>query len=127
MGAAKRFLKFGAGGLLGAALGTAVGILFAPQSGDELKGEVADRLREAKLAGDEAKAAKEQELIHKFRLDVGDPDALDEAAAKTRLERSEAVAAIGLAWNAPGALAAQETRARVIESAVLPPKPPPAG
>ena len=112
MGAGKRLVKFASGGLLGTAVGTAVAILWAPQSGDELKGRIADRLRRARLAGVEAKAAKEDELIRKYRAEVEDPDALRDEEAKVRLEASEAVAAIGLGLNAPGALAAQETALR---------------
>ena len=112
MGAAKRLVKLGSGGLLGAAVGTAVAILWAPQSGDELKGRIADRVRRARLAGAEAKAAKEDELIRKYRAEVEDPKALQEEEAKVRVEASQAVAAIGLGLNAPGALAAQETTLR---------------
>ena len=112
MAAGRRLLKFGTGGLLGAAVGTAVAILFAPQSGGELKGRISDRLRQARLAGAEAKAAKEDELIRKFRTEVEDPDALHDEATKVQLEAAEAVAAIGLGLNAPGALAAQETALR---------------
>ena len=112
MGAAKRLVKLGSGGLLGAAVGTAVAILWAPQSGDELKGRIADRVRRARLAGAEAKAAKEDELIRKYRAEVEDPKALEDEEAKVRVEASQAVAAIGLGLNAPGALAAQETALR---------------
>ncbi|MDP9366015.1 MAG: YtxH domain-containing protein [Chloroflexota bacterium] len=112
MGAGMRLLKFGSGGLLGAAVGTAVAVLWAPQSGDELKGRLADRLRRARLAGAQAKAEKEDELIRKFRLEVEDPEALQEEEAKVRVEAAEAVAAVGLGLNAPGALAAQETSLR---------------
>ena len=116
MGAGKRLLKVASGGLLGTAVGTAVAMLWAPQSGDELKGRIADRLRRARLAGVEAKAAKEDELIRKYRAEVEDPSALRDEEAKVRLEASEAVAAIGLGLNAPGALAAQETALRATPS-----------
>jgi gas vesicle protein len=112
MGAGTRLLKFGSGGLLGAAVGTAVAVLWAPQSGAELKGRIADRLRRARLAGAQAKAEKEDELIRKFRVEVEDPEALREEEAKVRVEAADAVAAVGLGLNAPGALAAQETRLR---------------
>lgn len=112
MGAAKRLLKLGGGGLLGTAVGGAVALLWAPQSGDELKGRLADLARRARLAGAEAKAAKEDELIRKFRVEVEDPTALRDEELKTRLEASQAVSAIGLGLNAPGALAAQETALR---------------
>ena len=116
MGAGKRIVKFGSGGLLGAAVGTAVAILWAPQSGDELKGRLADRLRQARLAGAEAKAAKEDELIRKFRSEVDDPAALRDEEAKVRVEAAAAVAAVGLGLNAPGALAAQETALRASDA-----------
>jgi gas vesicle protein len=118
MGAGKRLVKFAGGGLLGAAVGTAVAILGAPQSGAELKGRITDRLRQARLAGAEAKASKEEELIRKFRTEVADPDALQEEESKVRLEASEAVAAIGLGLNAPGLLAAQETALRAADEPV---------
>ena len=119
MATGKRILKFSSGGLLGAAVGTAVAILWAPQSGDELKGRIADRLRRARLAGAEAKAEKEDELIRKFRAEVEDPDALRDEEAKVRLEAAQAVAAVGLGLNAPGALAAQETALRAGEGGTV--------
>lgn len=112
MGAGTRLLRFGSGGLLGAAVGTAVAVLWAPQSGDELKARLTDLLRRARLAGAEAKAEKEDELIRKFRVEVEDPEALRDEEAKVRVEAAEAVAAVGLGLNAPGALAAQETSLR---------------
>ena len=108
MGAGKRILKFGGGSVLGAAVGTAVAVLWAPQSGDEMKGRVTDRWRQARLAGAEAQAAKEEELIRKFRAEVSDPEALEEEVVKVQLQASEAVAAIGLGLNAPGAISAQD-------------------
>ena len=121
MGTGKRLAKFGGGGLLGAAVGTAVAILWAPQSGDELKGRLSDRLRQARLAGAEAKAAKEEELIRKFRSEVSDPEALQDEVVKVQLEASEAVTAIGLGLNAPGALAAQEAALRAAAPAAADP------
>ena len=124
MGAGKRLVKFAGGGMLGAAVGTAVAILWAPQSGDELKGRASDRWRQARLAGAEAKAAKEEELIRKFRAEVSDPDALQDEAVKVRLEAAEAVSAIGalgLGLNAPGALAAQEAALRAAAPAAIDP------
>jgi hypothetical protein len=93
----------------------------APQSGEELKGRISDRLRQARLAGAEAKAAKEADLIRKFRAEVEDPDALEDEAAKMQIEAAEAVAAIGLGLNAPGALAAQEAALRAAAPAALDP------
>jgi gas vesicle protein len=116
MGAGKRLLKFGGGSLLGAAVGTAVAVLWAPQSGDELKGRLMDRLRQARLVGAQAKAEKEDELIQKFRSEVNDPEALRDEETKVRVEAGQAVAGLGLSLNAPGAIAAQETALRANES-----------
>lgn len=112
MGAGKRFVKFGGGGILGAAVGTAVAVLWAPQSGDELKGRIVDRVRQARLAGAEAKATNEEAMIKRFRAKVNDPEALEEEETKVKIEAAEAVAAIGLGLNAPGALAAQQAAVR---------------
>ncbi|HEY8448476.1 MAG TPA: YtxH domain-containing protein [Thermomicrobiales bacterium] len=112
MGAAKRLATFIGGGLAGAAAGALAGLLFAPQSGDELREKVDERLRQARLAGTTAQAAKEEELIRKFRAEVNDPDALREEEMQARTEVATAVQAIGLTLNAPGAIAAQETFGR---------------
>jgi gas vesicle protein len=124
MGAGKRLLTFLSGGVLGAAVGTATAILWAPQSGTEMRGRLIDRIRQARLAGAEAKAAKEDELIQKFREEVDDPTALRDEEAKLRVEAAQAVAAIGLSLNAPGAIAAQETVLRHGEPTSAPPEPP---
>jgi gas vesicle protein len=112
MGAGKRLVKFGAGGVVGALAGAIGAVLFAPQSGKELQDKVNDRIGRAKVAKAEAKAAKEQELIDRFRLGVQDPDALDEERAQARLEAAQKISAVGLGLNAPGAIAAQETALR---------------
>ncbi len=109
MGAGTRLVKFGGGGLLGAGVGTAAAILFAPQSGGELTGRFLDRLRQARLAGAEAKVAKEEELIQKFRAGVNDPEALRDEEAKVRSEATRAVSAAGVEVNAPGSPSAQGT------------------
>ena len=93
MGAMKRIGRFTSGGVLGGAIGTAIAILYAPQTGEELKGSISDRLRLARLAGAEAKAAKEDELIRKFRGEVNDPDALRDEELKARQAVVEAAAA----------------------------------
>ncbi len=78
-----RIVKFGLGSAIGAAAGGAAAYVFAPQSGGELTGKIKSRLADARLAGVEAKAAKERELIARFRTSVHDPTALqtDEMAA----------------------------------------------
>lgn len=112
MSAGRKFLSFVSGSLLGAAIGTAAAVLFAPRSGKELQGKLVDQWREIQLAGAEAKASKEDELIRKFRDEVDDPTALRDEEAKLRVEAAQAMAAIGLGLNAPGALASQETHLR---------------
>jgi gas vesicle protein len=116
MSAAKRLITFVSGGLLGAAVGTAAAVLWAPRSGAELRGRLLDRFRQVQLAGAEAKAAKQDELIRKFRQQVEDPNALREEEVKMRGEAAQAFAAIGLSLNAPGAIAAQESSLRSAEA-----------
>jgi gas vesicle protein len=117
MGAFMRIVKFGAGGVVGAAIGAVAAVLTAPQSGRELQETIADRISRAKVAGAEAQAAKEQQLIAKFRAEVEDTDALRAEQAKTTLEAAETISAVGLSLNAPGALAAQETALRAADAA----------
>lgn len=116
MGAAMRIVKFGVGSVIGFVLGAAASMLAAPRGGDETRKEIAERLKAAQVAGIEAQAAKEAELIGRFRAEVGDATALREEEHRVRIEREQAVRAIGLGLNAPGALAAQ---------AAMPPIPPP--
>ncbi|HEV2106751.1 MAG TPA: hypothetical protein VGR16_00655 [Thermomicrobiales bacterium] len=92
MGMGKRLLAFGGGGLLGVGIGTAVAVLLAPRSGDEQQGRLSDLIRQARLNGTEAKAAKEAELIEKYRVEVNDPDALSEEVIRTRAEAERAIA-----------------------------------
>lgn len=92
MGTVKRLMKFGGGGLLGAGIGTAVAVLFAPRDGEEQQGRLHDLLRQARLDGAEAKAGKEAELIEKYRGDVEDPDALTDEVIRTRREAEETLA-----------------------------------
>lgn len=126
MSAGKRLITFASGGLLGAAIGTATAVLWAPRSGAELKGRILDRIRQVQLAGAEAKAAKQDELIRKFRQLVEDPGALREEEAKLRGEAARAFAAIGLSLNAPGAIAAQEAALRSADAGAASPPTPPA-
>lgn len=95
MSALARIVRFGLGGAIGAAAGGAAAYLFAPQSGEELGGKVRQRLADARLAGAEARAAKEQELISRFRLTVHDEGALraDEIAAQAAVADAARLAA----------------------------------
>jgi gas vesicle protein len=112
MGFASKLLALAKGGALGAAAGAITAALFAPKSGEQLQQDVNERIREAKIAGEDAKAAKQAELIERYRQGVDSTTALEQeklAAQQTAVER---VSAIGLGLNAPGALAAQETALR---------------
>lgn len=76
MGFVRRTARFGGGLVLGAAVGTAVSVLLAPQSGPELQGAARDRLEEAQRAGDEAELLETERLKREFRRAVNDPTAL---------------------------------------------------
>jgi gas vesicle protein len=112
MGAMKRLAKFTGGGVVGAAIGSVTATLLAPQSGSELQRKLRDRLMQAKLAGVTAKAEKQEALILRFRGSVNDPNALEEERVRVRTEVAEAVQAVGLGLNAPGAIAAQDSSIR---------------
>lgn len=120
MGAGNRLLKFGSGGLLGAGVGTVVAVLWAPQSGEELKGRLADRLSRTRLAGAQAKAEKEDELIRKFRDEVDDPEALRDEEAKVRLDAAQAIAAVGQEPAASAVVPVAETGRRLSGDPVVP-------
>ena len=105
-----RLVKFGVGSVIGAGIGAAVGTLTAPDDGESLRSSIRKRLRDAKDAGKRAQAEKQVELIRKYRGVVEDPDALvDEGPTQSR---SEAVVAMGLGLNAPGAIASQQAADR---------------
>ena len=54
----------------------------------------------------------EGHLIGKYRAATGMPAALEDDAARVRIERAEALRAVGLGLNAPGALAAHAAQDR---------------
>jgi gas vesicle protein len=118
--AMNRWIKFGSGGLLGAAVGAAVALLWAPRSGNELKTQLAERVRQAQLAGAEAKAAKEEELIRRFRAGVADVGALRDEELRVRMETARTVAALGLGPDGPGGVAAPDLDSRAAPRATLP-------
>ncbi len=106
MGAIKRWFAFGVGSVAGFVSGVVGAMFTAPASGAETRRRIEAEIARVKLAGIEAKAAAQQHLIEKYRAGVGDPTALHDEAERVRIERAEAVRAIGLGLNAPGALAA---------------------
>ncbi len=112
MGAAKRLATFLEGSIIGTAAGAVAGLLLAPESGRQLRASLEERLRRARLAGITAQAAKEEELIRKFRAEVNDPEALRSEEESIRNEVAEAVQALGLSFTAPGASAAQDAGSR---------------
>ncbi len=86
-----RFITFASGGLFGAGVGTALAILFAPQSGDILRTRVNDRFKLARLAGIEAQAETEAAIIARYRAKMGDPTALTELETTTTDRRTEEI------------------------------------
>ena len=97
MGALGRIGAFIVGGALGAGVGAAVAMLVAPQSGDEFVESVERRIDQVKVAGLEAQARTEEDLIRRFRAETGDPAALRDQETQTRVETAQAIAEIGLA------------------------------
>jgi hypothetical protein len=92
-----RIGAFVAGGLFGAGVGAGIAMLVAPQSGNELVDEVERRVDQAKLAGLEAQARTEEELIRRFRAETGDPNALRDQETMTRVGTAQAIADLGMA------------------------------
>lgn len=97
MGAIRRIGAFIVGGALGAGVGAAVAMLVAPQSGDDFVDGVERRIDQAKVAGLEAQARTEEELIRRFRAETNDPAALRDQETQTRVETAQAIADMGLA------------------------------
>jgi len=97
MGMLGRIGAFIAGGALGAGVGAAVAILVAPQSGDEFREGFEQNVDRAMVAGLEAQASTEEELIRRFRAETGDPEALRDLETQTRVETAQAIADLGMA------------------------------
>jgi gas vesicle protein len=91
-----RIGAFIVGGLVGAGVGSAIAMLTAPQSGDQFRRDVERRVDQVKVAGLEAQARTEEELIRRFRAETGDPTALREEEAQIRVEAAQAIADLGL-------------------------------
>lgn len=96
MGVLGRVGAFIGGGLLGAGVGTAIAMLTAPQSGDRFRRELEQRADQVRMAGLEAQARTEEELIRRFRAETGDPAALRDEETQTRVEAAQAIADLGL-------------------------------
>ena len=94
MGAIRSIGKFVLGGIGGAAVGATAAMLVAPESGPELQRKLRERMRAAKVAGVEAKADKENELIRKYRLTVNAADALKESEQQISQDRADSIAAL---------------------------------
>jgi gas vesicle protein len=95
MGMLGRVGSFIAGGLLGAGVGAAVAMLVAPRSGEEFREEFEQNLDRAMVAGLEAQARTEEELIRRFRAETGDQEALRDLETQTRVEAAQAIAELG--------------------------------
>jgi gas vesicle protein len=92
MGFFSGIAKFTKGGLFGAAVGAAAALLIAPGTGEETRNALADRIQRTRLAGADAKAATEQQLISRFRGEVNDPVALKTEETVSREEHVQQVA-----------------------------------
>jgi gas vesicle protein len=86
-----RFWQFTSGALFGAGIGTAVAVLFAPQSGEELQRKVKDVWHAAQRAGAEAEARTEMALIERYRELTGHADALESLESEVKEEHAAAV------------------------------------
>ncbi len=96
MGMLGRLGAFIGGGLLGAGVGAVIAVLNAPQSGDDLKKDVARRVDLVKMAGVEAQARTEEELIRSFRAQVNDPNALRDDETQLKVETARSIADLGI-------------------------------
>jgi gas vesicle protein len=79
MGFLIKLLKFALGLAVGAALGALVAILLTPQSGEEFKLKINQRIEEGKQARAEAEAATRVAMEQEFRRMVNDENALRSA------------------------------------------------
>jgi gas vesicle protein len=96
MGILGRLGAFVGGGLLGAGVGAAIAVLNAPQSGDNLRNDVERRIGLVKMAGVEAQARTEEEMIRHFRAQVNDPDALRDDETHLKVEAARSIADLGI-------------------------------
>jgi gas vesicle protein len=94
MGLISGMTKFGKGGVLGAAIGAAAAVLFAPGSGKETRDALADRIQRARKAGVDAKADVERDLINRYRGNVNSSEALTEEQKASAEEHAARLAHI---------------------------------
>ncbi|MGH2548335.1 MAG: YtxH domain-containing protein [Thermomicrobiales bacterium] len=92
MGVFSGLVRFGKGGVLGAAIGAAAGLLLAPGSGKETRSAMSERIQRTRLAGVDAKADVEQDLIQRFRGKVSDTSALSEEEFRSKNDHVAAIA-----------------------------------
>jgi gas vesicle protein len=71
------FFIFGA--VAGAIIGMVIASMLTPQSGDELKVRIRERIDEGRRARAQAEVEEAERLTRYFRRKVGDPDALNES------------------------------------------------
>lgn len=100
MGILGRLGAFIGGGLLGAGVGAAIAVMSAPQSGDDLRKDVVRRVDLVKMAGVEAQARTEEELIRHFRAQVSDPNALRDDETQLKVEAARSIADLGISQTA---------------------------
>ncbi len=62
----RRLVTFAGGVLGGSVVGSMVGLLFTPASGDEMRGGLRERYHRARMAGQEAAQQKRAELEAKL-------------------------------------------------------------
>jgi gas vesicle protein len=101
-----RIASFLAGGVFGAVVGAAAGMLAAPQSGTQLRRDIEQRVDQARVAGLEAQARTEEDLIRRFRAETNDPNALRDEETQMRVETAQAIAEVALS---PAAVTGQPT------------------
>jgi gas vesicle protein len=94
MGVIGSLVRFGKGGVLGAAVGAAAGLLLAPGSGRENRAALSERIQRTRMAGVDARAAAEQDLITRYRGKVNDTGALSEKEFQSKNEHVAALAHI---------------------------------
>ncbi len=89
-----RIGRFTRGGILGVALGSAIGLLAAPGTAEETRNNVANRIQKIRKAGVDAEAAKTQEIIQRYRVKTKDGSALKATEDQSKTDRAVKLAHI---------------------------------